>query len=100
MRMELMDVLACPIDKHYPLDLHVFEKKDGEVEEGIIFCSKCGRVYPIIRKIPELLPDDMRDVESDVAFLKKWHKKLRENNVAWRVKNITHETTCFGEASD
>ncbi|MCK5593598.1 Trm112 family protein, partial [Candidatus Bathyarchaeota archaeon] len=27
MKRKLMDILACPIDKHYPLQLHVFEEK-------------------------------------------------------------------------
>jgi len=32
-----MDILACPIDKHYPLELHVFEEKE-EIVEGVIIC--------------------------------------------------------------
>ena len=34
-----MDILACPIDKHYPLELHVYEEKEEIVE---------GRVYLLI----------------------------------------------------
>jgi len=48
----LMDILACPIDKHHPLELHVFEEKD-EIVEGLIVCPKCLRWYPIRDEIPE-----------------------------------------------
>jgi hypothetical protein len=34
-KKKLMDMLACPIDKYYPLDLHVFEQ-DEEIVEGLI----------------------------------------------------------------
>ncbi|MGD0406889.1 MAG: Trm112 family protein, partial [Candidatus Bathyarchaeia archaeon] len=41
-----MEILACPIDKYHPLELHVFEEKD-EIVEGLIVCPKCLRWYPI-----------------------------------------------------
>ncbi len=47
-----MDILACPIDKYYPLELHVFEEKD-EIVEGIIVCPKCNRWYPIRDEISD-----------------------------------------------
>ena len=45
-----MEILACPIDKFYPLELLVFEEKD-EITSGIITCPKCNRWYPIIDEI-------------------------------------------------
>ncbi|RLI44406.1 Trm112 family protein, partial [Candidatus Bathyarchaeota archaeon] len=39
MKRRLMDLLACPIDKYYPLELYVFEEKVGIVE-GMIVCPK------------------------------------------------------------
>ena len=50
-----MDILACPIDKYYPLELHVFEEGE-EIIEGVIICPKCLRWYPIRDEIPEMLP--------------------------------------------
>ena len=47
-----MDILACPIDKYYPLQLYVFEEKE-EIVEGLIVCPKCLRWYPIRDEIPE-----------------------------------------------
>jgi uncharacterized protein YbaR (Trm112 family) len=72
-----MEILACPIDKHHPLDLHVFDEKN-EVVEGIIVCTECNRFYPIIDEIPHMLPDNLRSKDEDLKFLKKWIEKLPE----------------------
>ena len=77
MKKKLMEILACPIDKYYPLDLHVF-KQDEEIVEGLIICPKCLRWYPIRDEIPEMLPDEMRKREEDLPFLKKWKEKIPE----------------------
>ncbi|MCW4006645.1 MAG: Trm112 family protein [Candidatus Bathyarchaeota archaeon] len=71
MKRKLMEILACPIDKHHPLELHVFEETD-EVVEGLIVCPQCQRWYPIRDEIPEMLPDDLRKETEDLPFLKKW----------------------------
>lgn len=77
MKKKLMEILACPIDKYYPLELHIFEEKE-EVVEGLIVCPKCLRWYPIKDEIPEMLPDELRDEKEEVEFLKKWRKKIPE----------------------
>jgi uncharacterized protein YbaR (Trm112 family) len=78
MKRTLMDILACPIDKHHPLDLLVFDEKD-EIIEGIIICSQCNRWYPIRDEIPEMLPDELRKDTEDLPFLKKWKEQVPEN---------------------
>jgi uncharacterized protein YbaR (Trm112 family) len=70
-----MDILACPIDKYYPLELHVFEEKD-EIVEGLIVCPKCQRWYPIREEIPEMLPDELRNEKDELPFLRKWKEKV------------------------
>lgn len=77
MKRRLMEILACPIDKHYPLELYVFEEKE-EIVEGIIVCPKCLRWYPIRDEIPELLPDELRNMREEIEFLKKWRDKIPE----------------------
>ena len=47
----------------------------SEIDEGVIFCEKCNRWYPIIETIPQMLPDDLREKE-EINFLKKWKSKL------------------------
>jgi uncharacterized protein YbaR (Trm112 family) len=80
LKKRLMEILACPIDKAYPLELHVFEEGD-EIVSGIIICSKCNRWYPIIDEIPHMLPDDLREEKEDVAFLRKWREKIPQNTL-------------------
>ena len=77
-----MEILACPIDKAYPLELHVFEEEGDEIVSGIIICPKCNRWYPIIDEIPHMLPDDLREEKEDVAFLRKWKEKVPQSTLA------------------
>ncbi len=44
------------------------------VQSGILICEKCGRSFPIIETIPNMLPDDLRDKKEDREFLLKWRK--------------------------
>jgi hypothetical protein len=48
--LKLMDILACPIDKYYPLELHVFEEKE-EIVDG----------HDSLPQVPAVVPDTGRD---------------------------------------
>ncbi|HEY7228029.1 MAG TPA: Trm112 family protein [Nitrososphaeraceae archaeon] len=78
----MLDILACPIDKCYPLELFEIDTtkdssiNDNLISEGILFCSQCSRFYPIIEEIPVMLPDELRDKEKDIEFLQKWREKI------------------------
>jgi uncharacterized protein YbaR (Trm112 family) len=74
-----MDILACPIDKYHPLELHVFEEKE-EITDGVIVCRKCLRWYPIRDEIPEMLPDQLRNEKDEISFMKK-HKQKFPNKI-------------------
>lgn len=78
MKRSLLDILACPIDKHYPLDLIELESKGEVISTGVLLCSECRRFYPIIDEIPIMLPDDLRKQKEDTEFLTKWAAKLPE----------------------
>jgi uncharacterized protein len=122
MKKYMLDILACPIDKNYPLELielaiknlekdnlkenvhptnneennnsikkiqndsglnHKNEIHDNDEQvtviiDGILFCKKCSRFYPIIDEIPIMLPDELRDKQKDLQFLKKWENSLPE----------------------
>lgn len=82
MKRSMLDILACPVDKHYPLELYEINTQDQEVQEGILFCSKCSRFYPITEEIPVMLPDELREKQRDLDFLGKWQDKVPE-----KVKN-------------
>lgn len=81
MRRKLLDILACPIDKYYPLELYELNTKEEVILDGVLACTKCGRYYPIIDEIPIMLPDDLRNQKEDLDFLAKWADKLPHNIV-------------------
>ncbi len=81
MQRKLLDILACPIDKHYPLELVEFSSKDQLVVEGVLLCRECGRYYPIVDEIPVMLPDGLRNRREDLAFLEKWKGRIPEGVV-------------------
>ncbi len=85
-KKKLMEILACPIDKQYPLELHVFEERE-EIAEGVIICPKCLRWYPIRDEIPEMLPDELRNEKEELPFMRKWKQKFP--------KKIVHEGKPF-----
>ena len=57
----MLDVMACPICKGYPLELEIREGKDNAIIEGVINCPSCGRKYFINEGIPCMLPDELRE---------------------------------------
>ncbi|MEM2088363.1 MAG: Trm112 family protein [Thermoproteota archaeon] len=128
MKYRLMDLLACPIDKDFPLKLIVFQEEERNIEfkhddvvcelycglkstyvkeanlnaekcnecmkmeilNGILICSKCNRWYPIVEEIPQLLPDELRERNEDLSFLKKYAEnapeKILEEGVPFNLK--------------
>lgn len=79
----MIDILACPVDKHYPLELFELDvlSQDNQIDEaiineGLLFCNECHRYYPIIDEIPIMLPDELRERQTDINFLQKWKKKI------------------------
>lgn len=78
MNKKMMEILACPIDKSYPLELFEIIEKENVISEGALVCSKCSRFYPIIEEIPIMLPDELRDKKVEIDFLKKYKEKLPE----------------------
>jgi len=81
MNRKLLDILVCPIDKSYPLELFENKSDDEKITEGSLYCQKCSRFFPIIDEIPIMLPDELRDKEQDIEFLKRNIKELPEKIV-------------------
>jgi uncharacterized protein len=81
LKRKLLDILACPIDKHYPLELFEMKSEGDLIVDGALFCSECSRFYPIIEEIPVMLPDDLRNRNEDMDFLTKYKDKLPEKIV-------------------
>lgn len=66
MRRDLLDILACPIDKA-ELRLDATAEDADEVLTGTLTCTQCGEAYPITEGIPNLLPPDLRDVMAEAS---------------------------------
>lgn len=52
-----------------------------DLGEGLLFCPECNRWYPIgsaVESIPELMPDELREEDKDVEWLKKWEAVVPE----------------------
>lgn len=81
MKRKLLDVLACPIDKHYPIELFELKSEGDLIVDGVLVCTECNRFYPIIDEIPVMLPDDLRNKNEDMDFLAKYKDKLPEKVV-------------------
>ncbi|MEM2943583.1 MAG: methytransferase partner Trm112 [Methanomassiliicoccales archaeon] len=56
MRRRVLDVLACPICKHSPLELTVHKEDEKEILEGYLRCPRCQINYPIEDGIPNMIP--------------------------------------------
>lgn len=76
MKPTMLDILACPMDGHHPLEIHICSETDNEILEGALYCTECSRFYPIVEKIPILLPDDLRDKDLDKDFVARNRSKL------------------------
>lgn len=82
MKESMLDILACPIDKSYPLELFEISRNQEDILEGTLFCQKCLRFYPIIGGIPVMLPDDLRDKKLEIKFLERNKDLLPEKITA------------------
>ncbi len=81
MKRKLLDILACPIDKHYPLELFELKAEGDVIVDGALVCTECNRYYPITDEIPVMLPDDLRNKNEDLDFLMKNRDRLPEKIV-------------------
>ncbi|MXX21123.1 MAG: Trm112 family protein [Cenarchaeum sp. SB0665_bin_23] len=87
MNRKLLDILACPIDRYYPLELHGDDGSDS-VQTAILYCTKCTRFYVIDDGIPVLLPDDLRDRDAEMKIIHKIDNlpdKIRLHGKPWSI---------------
>ena len=76
MRNETIKKLCCPFDKT-GLDLtSIIKDIDENIEEGFLVCSQCRRIYPIVRGIPVMSPDEYRELRLEQPLLERWQTYL------------------------
>jgi SAM-dependent methyltransferase/uncharacterized protein YbaR (Trm112 family) len=62
--------LGAAIERHARAATDPARNFTVEVEEGLLICAECGRWYPIIGQLPEILPDHLRTRDRDLEFLR------------------------------
>jgi uncharacterized protein YbaR (Trm112 family) len=87
-RLEYVDTPeAAALLREFPEGVDVLYRYMNlvEVAEGLLRCPECGRWYPIgnaVETIPELMPDDLREREKELDWLRKWSEKLPEKVIS------------------
>lgn len=96
-----LEYLRC-IKCNSKLDLDVF-KKSSEIEEGLLECTKCTSLYPIIERIPII----WNDFPNYVSNRRQWGgklvnsvspkmKKFLKNSLSKNIPNIEDRTLLEG----
>lgn len=76
MRTSTIDKLCCPFDKN-DLELTTITKDvKGKIIDGFLSCKKCSRIYPMIKGIPIMNPDEYREFKLEAPLMEKWSKYL------------------------
>lgn len=97
MRYRLLDILCCPfcnncfelrsfksdltkydVSAHSKVSSKEWERLYQEdIKEGILICSNCNQVYPIVNYIPRILPNILSDYPE---FYLKYTEEIDNNN--------------------
>ncbi|MEB2783443.1 Trm112 family protein [Algoriphagus persicinus] len=76
MKLETIEKLCCPFDKQ-DLKLKTILTDDQEnIIEGWLTCGTCMRLYPIIKGIPIMNPDEYREGHLEQPVLDRWQNQL------------------------
>lgn len=68
----IINKLCCPFDKS-DLSLEIITQDVNEIIlEGILSCACCKRIYPIIKGIPIMNPDEYREFDLEKPMLERW----------------------------
>ncbi|SFS79075.1 Uncharacterized conserved protein YbaR, Trm112 family [Sphingobacterium wenxiniae] len=81
MYIETIKKLCCLFDRGELTLTTIHTKLDGNIEEGYLLCSSCTRIYPIIRGIPIMSPDEYREFELEKPLLERWEKHLNGKTI-------------------
>lgn len=76
MKIETINKLCCPFDKSDLALTVIGQHVDGNVTEGFLVCRTCHRLYPIVKGIPIMNPDEYREPELEKPVLERWQKHL------------------------
>ena len=100
MKTSLLQYLCCPICRN---ELTCIEHNPtAEIKQGILVCGECGRWYPVLDFIPELLPDNLRDWDREIAFLEVFSGQIPEGKIktllekSWQLQKTSMQNPSEG----
>ncbi len=76
MNPETINKLCCPFDKADLELTEITKNTDGKIVEGFLVCNECKRIYPIIKGVPVMSPDEYREFDLEQPLLERWKKHL------------------------
>jgi|TARA_R110002096_G_scaffold165065_1_gene333392 uncharacterized protein YbaR (Trm112 family) len=81
MRLSTINKLCCPFDKADLELTSITEDTEKKILEGWLHCKECKRIYPIVKGLPIMNPDEYREVDLEKPLLEKWSKHLEGKKV-------------------
>jgi uncharacterized protein YbaR (Trm112 family) len=77
MKIETMKKLCCPFDKA-DIELTIITQDlNQNILEGFFTCNKCKRLYPIVKGIPIMSPDEYREFKFEQPLIESWQNHLQ-----------------------
>ena len=77
MKIETINKLCCPFDKGDLGLTEITKDVNDNILEGFFVCSSCNRLYPIVRGIPIMSPDEYREFKLEQPLVERWQKHLK-----------------------
>ncbi|MBC8770491.1 hypothetical protein H4O18_21025 [Arenibacter sp. BSSL-BM3] len=77
MKIETIHKLCCPFDKADISLTEITKDVNDNILEGFFVCSSCNRLYPIVKGIPIMSPDEFREFKLERPLVEKWQKHLK-----------------------
>lgn len=81
MNIETINKLCCPFDRADLTLTPIHTTVAGNVDEGYLSCGQCDRIYPIVRGIPIMSPDEYREFELEKPLLDRWKAHLKGKTI-------------------
>jgi len=81
MNTETIKKLCCPFDRADLILTSIRTTASGAIDEGYLHCEQCSRIYPIVRGIPIMSPDEYREFGLEKPLLDRWKAHLKGKSI-------------------
>ncbi|MBR9757064.1 MAG: hypothetical protein GYB39_03210 [Algicola sp.] len=81
MKTETIDKLCCSFDKSDLELTTITADVEGNILEGFLNCTECNRIYPIVKGIPIMSPNEYREFKLEQPLYEQWSKYLEGKKV-------------------